>query len=141
MKWVLEMKHNPRRRSQIVLRLIVGGSLPKSRQQIIDLQRPQGQPAADPVVHAAANRHRKCILRAVCAAGYARSRMRHAKERFGKRFEVVVAAIGKSRTEQIRRKCAIHSTAKNISVVIAAKIRDAAHPISDVIRRGSASAV
>src|SRR5580704_1949787 len=138
----LEMNHDTRRRAQIVLRLIVGSPFVKPRQQIIHLQRPQRESIRKPVVNASTDGHRKRVLRrSKRAPAYARSRVRYSEESFGKRRKVSVAAIGNTRAEEVSRECSVDFGAQNISVVIAAEIRDATDPILDVIRHRCASAV
>src|SRR6266849_4540982 len=59
----LEVEQDSRRYAQVILRLIPSGSLREARDQVVELNWPKRKTVVQPVVHAAAESHRECVLR------------------------------------------------------------------------------
>lgn len=120
----LEAENDSGRHSQIVLvQGVIGAQFIEASQQVIDLQRTNGEARADAVINSAAYGHRKRIL-AIGSVEQACAGVRDAEQHFSERGDAAEVTVGNARTKKVRRKRAIQAAGQTIGGVVSAEISD-----------------
>src|ERR1700736_3353838 len=138
---LLEMKNDSRGNAQIVLCQIVSvGDFRKMRQQVVELQRADGESVTHVPVDAGAER---CCERGVgirCGE-HPRAGTRRSEQHLAKWRDPPCPAEREARAKKIREDVVVHVHAINFAHLIASEIGYTAEPVPDVVRRRSAASV
>src|SRR5690348_4120288 len=134
----LEPNHESGGNAEVVLVPRAQRAFPESRQQVLCLKRTDRKVIEDLVIHSASRGHGKRILRAGgaegCSVGVCRTEKHLSEWR-----DPAVVTVGNTRPEKVRRERAVVTSAKNVSLGIAAEIGNATEPVRDVVGHVSVS--
>src|SRR5215472_6829523 len=136
----LKVEDHAGRNAQILLRLRVSASCSEARQEVIHLDRTNGEMFCQFDVKPATYRHGKAIVRSVCRGGTCAHAF-CAEEHLAEGRDAVPVAVRNPRTKKIGGQGEVQASVQNVAVMISAEIGDAAQPVIHIVSKGRATAV